>query len=164
VALREFKCVDCGESFKSGQWLGCRTIVTRRHTVQSRTFYSQFDNYHIVLRADYPIQEPGGKIMHVPALSAQFRGGTFITNDAEIQEFLDGGTERGELQTAEQYVDGRLTDKQKMQRKDSRIAEQSRLIQDLERKNVELAGGVTESGGGDAERSEGRRGRGRSAG
>lgn len=127
-------CVNCEKSFKSGNWYNCQGNPTRKHVVESRTFYSAHDRECVNVVPQTAMIGHQGEKINVPGIIVTFNGGTWSTTDPEVQEVLA----RECPMTKEQYMNMRMTPELKAGRDRKLISDQQELIDQLKTRNQEL--------------------------
>ncbi len=127
-------CVNCGREFKPGAWYGCEDNPTRKHAVESKTYYSDSDSLVVNAIPQTSMVGNQGERINIPGAVVTFTNGTFHTIDPEIQEVLN----RLVTMTKEQYMEKRLTPELKIGRDRAVISQQQALIEELKAKNAEL--------------------------
>lgn len=88
VRAKTFECVNCGETFKFGAWLGCHGDPTLEHKVTPRTFYSTQLGLTVHVRAERSSMDGNGRRHVVMGKFAHFHAGQCTTDDPETQEIL----------------------------------------------------------------------------
>jgi hypothetical protein len=127
-------CVNCEEKFKSGAWYNCQGNPTRKHVVESRTFYSPHDRECVNVVPQSSMIGNQGERITLAGIIVTFFGGTYSTTDPQVQEVL----ERECPMTKEQYMNARMTPELKAGRDRKVISDQQELIDKLKAENEEL--------------------------
>ena len=133
MALKEFHCERCEETFKEGSWNGCGGDNSRPHIVEPKLYYVKNDNLIVHYRVAAKGVNPDGKAYDVPDGFVYFMGGQLVTDDPQVQVYME--TKFHGLITREQYEESRLSPELRNQRQKTVIQEQKNL---LERQKAEL--------------------------
>lgn len=124
---RKWSCANCGKAFLSGEWYNCRDNKTRKHIVESKTYYSQSDREVFNAIPSSTMLGSQNERITIPGKIVEFTGGVYHTTDPEIQELMD----EQYTMTKEQYVDLRTTTEMKNGRLRQKLEEQAVLIDQL---------------------------------
>lgn len=135
--LREFECVRCGQTFKSGQWRGCGGDIGQAHVVEPKNYYHVSASFMCFPVMDQRFFDEHGNAHSIPGKTVRFKNGGYITDDPQIQEFLDS-RKVGGLLTAEQYEEMNLKPEEKEARAKARLATEQKLRQKAEAELAEL--------------------------
>ncbi len=127
-------CVNCGKEFKLGAWYNCEDNPTRKHIVESKTYYSDSDSLVVNAIPQTSMIGNQGERINVPGVVVTFTNGTFHTVDPEIQEVLD----RRVTMSKEAWMEKRLTPELRTGRDRAVISQQQALIDELKAKNAAL--------------------------
>jgi len=127
-------CVNCGKEFKVGAWYNCEDNPTRKHAVESKTYYSDSDSLVVNAIPQTSMVGNQGERINIPGVVVTFTNGTFHTIDPEIQEVLD----RRVTMSKESWMEKRLTPELKSGRDRAIISQQQALIDELKAKNAAL--------------------------
>ena len=127
-------CVNCEEKFKAGAWYNCQGNPTRKHVVESKTFYSPHDRECVNVVPQTSMIGNQGERINLPGIIVTFFGGTYSSTDPQVQEIL----ERECPMTKERYMNDRMTPELKAGRDRLLISDQQELIDKLKSENEEL--------------------------
>jgi len=134
---KDLVCVNCEKSFKVGAWYNCEGNPTRKHVVESKTYYSDSDRFQVNAVPQTSMIGNQGERINIPGMIVTFMNGTYATTDPELQEVLD----RRAPMPKDAWMEKRLTPELRTGRDRAIISQQQALIDELKAKNAELAAG-----------------------
>lgn len=131
---RKWLCINCEKPFMSGEWYNCRGNKTKKHVVESKTYYSESDRMQFNAIPQTTMLGAQGERIPIPGKIVEFMGGVYHTQDPEIQELMDPEYPM----TKDEYINLRTTEQQKNARLRQKLDEQTALVDELKARNAEL--------------------------
>lgn len=133
----------CEQKFKQGQYLGCMGDPTLEHKVEAQAYHAKsVDGVHpcnlqVKVRTGRIGLDSNSQKFVVPDKFAVFQGGRYVTQDPEVQLFLETSCapdlcsreEWEEIGMTQQMKDHRL--RAKLSEKDTLLAKQNEELQRL---------------------------------